>query len=271
MAVERITIPQIQRMKDEGKKLVVMTAYDYELARIVDHAGPEMILVGDSGGRHCLGYEDFASVTMEDMILMTRSARRGAKRALVIGDMPFMSYQVSVEDAVRNAGRLMKEALADAVKLEGGEDFAPHVRAIVKAGIPVMAHMGLTPQTAMAVGGYLNQDAGPMEEQIRRDAFALQEAGAFSIVFTRVPPPIAAALTKELRVPTLGGGGSGDDCDGQVCVMHGVFGLTVDHLDAQSNYGPLARPVFEAASAFIADVRAGKPVRSRREQAPAQG
>src|SRR3954469_8494615 len=133
MAVERITIPQIQRMKDEGKKLVVMTAYDYELARIVDRAGPEMILVGDSGGRHCLGYEDFAAVTMEDMIFMTRSARRGAQGAVVVGDMPFMSYQVSTEDAVRNAGRLVKEAGADAVKLEGGEDFAPQVRAIVKA------------------------------------------------------------------------------------------------------------------------------------------
>lgn len=265
MGVERITIPQIQRMKADGKKLVVMTAYDYELARIIDRAGPEMILVGDSGGRYCLGYDNFAAVTMEDMILMTRSVRRGTRRALVVGDLPFMSYQVSIEDAVRNAGRLVKEGGADAVKLEGGEAFAPHVHAIVRAGIPVMAHMGLTPQTAIGLGDYLAA-AGPVEERVRRDAFALQEAGAFSIVFTRVPPPLAAALTKELRVPTLSGGGSGDDCDGQVCVMHGVFGLTVDHLDMEMPYGPLARPVFEAAAAFIADVRAGKPVRSRREQ-----
>jgi 3-methyl-2-oxobutanoate hydroxymethyltransferase len=261
-----VTVADVQQMKRDGRKIVVMTAYDYEMARIVDRAGPEMILVGDSGGRYALGYDEFAPVTMDEMVLLTRSARRGAQRALVVGDLPFMSYQVSVEDAVRNAGRLVKEAGADAVKLEGGEDFAPMVRAIVRAGIPVMAHMGLTPQTALAYGGYQSGAGVPVDAQLRRDALALQDAGAFSVVFTRVPPALAEALTRELAIPTLAGGGAGDACDGQVCVLHNVFGLTVEALARPATaYGPLARPVFEAAQAFIADVRAGKPVRSQRE------
>jgi len=263
-----VTIPQLNRMKSEGHKIVVMTAYDFEMARIVDRAGVEMILVGDSGGRYALGYESFNPVTLDEMILLTRSVSRGAKNAMVVGDLPFMSYQVSVEDALRSAGRMMKEANADAVKLEGGEDFAPAVRALVKAGIPVMAHMGITPMMAIGSGGYLNQDVKPIEDQIRRDALALQDAGAFSVVFTRVPPPLATALTKELRIPTLAGGGAGDDCDGQVCVMHGVFGLTVDELETpKAIYGPLVKPILETAEAFVADVRAGRPVRSRRDNA----
>lgn len=262
----RVSIPELSRMKHDGQKIVVMTAYDFEMARIIDRAGVEMILVGDSGGRYSLGYESFNPVTLDEMILLTRSASRGSKHAMVIGDLPFMTYQVTVEDAVRSAGRMMKEADADGIKLEGGEDFAPAVRAIVRAGIPVMAHMGITPMMAIGQGGYLSKDVKPVDEQIRRDALALQDAGAFSIVFTRVPPALAASLTKELSIPTLAGGGSGDDCDGQVCVMHNVFGLTVEELDnPRSNYGPLAKPVFETAQAFIADVRAGKPVRSRRD------
>jgi 3-methyl-2-oxobutanoate hydroxymethyltransferase len=264
-AVARVTIPDLNRLKREGQKIVVMTAYDYEMARIIDRAGVESILVGDSGGRHCLGYESFNPVTLEEMILMTRSVCRGAKNAMVVGDLPFMTYQVTVEDAVRAAGKMMKETDCDAVKLEGGEDYAPHVRAIVKAGIPVMAHMGITPMMAVGQGDYRDMDAGPLEDQIRRDAFALQDAGAYSVVLTRVPPPLAMALTKELAIPTLAGGGAGDDCDGQVCVMHGVFGLRVEELDnPKSLYGPLAKPIFDTAQAFINDVKAGKPVRSRR-------
>lgn len=264
--VEKITIPEIQRMKAEGKKITTFTSYDFETARIMDRAGAEMILVGDSGGKYLLGHEEFNYMTMEEEILLTRSVRRGTKHALVVGDMPFMSYQLSIEEAVRNAGRLVKEAGADVIKLEGGEEFAPHIQAVVKAGIPVMGHMGFSPQTAMALGGYLSADAVASEEQFRKDALALQAAGAFCIVFTRVPPPIAATLTRELRVPTLAGGGSGDDCDGQVCVIHNVFGMTVEELDSpKSAYGGLARPLFEAATSFMADVRAGKPVRSKRE------
>jgi 3-methyl-2-oxobutanoate hydroxymethyltransferase len=253
-------------MKTESQKIVVMTAYDFEMARIVDRSGVEMILVGDSGGRYALGYDSFNPVTLEEMILLTRSVRRGAKHSLVVGDLPFMSYQVSVEDAVRSAGRMLKESDCDAVKLEGGEDYAPHVRAIVRAGIPVMAHMGITPMMSIGLGGYLNQQVTVVDDQLRRDALALQDAGAFSVVLTRVAPALAASLTKELRIPTLAGGGAGDDCDGQVCVMHGVFGLTVEELDEpKAMYGPLARPIFDTAQQFIADVRAGKPVRSRRD------
>jgi 3-methyl-2-oxobutanoate hydroxymethyltransferase len=263
MATERMTIPRIQQMKADGHKVVAMTAYDYELARIVDRAGPEMILVGDSGCKYLLGHNDFVEATMDEMVLMTRSVRRGTQRALVIGDLPFMSYQVNVEEAVRNAGRFIKEAGADAVKLEAGEEFAPTIQAIVRAGIPVMGHMGLTPQTAIGLGGYLVENTGLLEEQIRRDAFALQDAGVFSIIFTRVPPPLAAQLTRELKVPTLAGGGSGDECDGQVCVFHHVLGLSVDELEKPAGrYGPLARPVLEAAQAFLEDVRAGKSVRA---------
>ncbi|HLQ34878.1 MAG TPA: 3-methyl-2-oxobutanoate hydroxymethyltransferase [Chloroflexota bacterium] len=257
---------QLNRMKTESQKIVVMTAYDYEMARIVDRSGVEMILVGDSGGRYALGYDSFNPVTLEEMILLTRSVRRGAKHSLVVGDLPFMSYQVSVEDAVRSAGRMLKESDCDAVKLEGGEDYAPHVRAIVRAGIPVMAHMGITPMMSIGLGGYLNQQVTAVDDQLRRDALALQDAGAFSVVLTRVAPALAASLTKKLRIPTLAGGGAGDDCDGQVCVMHGVFGLTVEELDEpKAMYGPLARPIFDTAQQFIADVRAGKPVRSRRD------
>jgi 3-methyl-2-oxobutanoate hydroxymethyltransferase len=269
MTVERVTAASLRRMKEEGRKVVVITAYDYETARIVERAGADAILVGDSGGKYLLGHADFNAVTMDEMVLLTRSARRGASRALVVGDLPFMSYQVNPDDAVRNAGRLLKEANADGVKLEGGAEFAETVRAIVRAGIPVMGHMGLTPQTAIGMGGYL-AGAAPVEEQVRRDALALQDAGVFAVVFTRVPPALAAELTRELRIPTLAGGGAGDDCDGQVCVLHSVFGLSVDQLDAPtSRYGPLARPLYEATRAFVEDVRAGRPVRSEREARPA--
>jgi 3-methyl-2-oxobutanoate hydroxymethyltransferase len=261
----KITIADVQQMKRDGQKIITMTAYDYELARIVERAGAEIILVGDSGARHALGCDDM-SVTVDEMLLLTRSVARAAKQALVIGDMPFMSYQVSHEEAIRNAGRFLKEAGAGGVKIEGGEDFAPMIRAVVQAGIPVMGHMGLTPQTALAFGGnYRSESATVADDQVRRDAFALQEAGVFSIVLTRVPPKLAEELTKELRVPTLAGGGAGDACDGPVCVMHGVLGLRVEELDTpRAEYGPLAVPIYEAAKKFCDDVRAGKAVRGSR-------
>src|SRR5688572_11294038 len=157
-AGERVTIQQIQRMKRDGQRIVMMTAYDYELARIVDRAGPEMLLVGDSGARYALGYDQNITVTMDEMVLLTRSVCRARPRALVVADMPFMSYQASVEEAVRNAGRLIKEGGADAVKVEGGEEVAPVVQAIVRAGIPVQGHIGLTPHTAIGVGTYTNPE-----------------------------------------------------------------------------------------------------------------
>ena len=241
-----------------------MTAYDYTIARILERAGADILLVGDSGGRYALGAEDDIEATVDEMVLLTRSVSRGAQRSLVVGDMPFMSYQVGAEHAVANAGRYLKEARADAVKLEGGETFAPTVRAIVRAGIPVMGHMGLTPQTALAFGGDFRSGSAAVDvEQIRRDAYALVEAGVFALVFTRVPPDLAAALTKELPVVTLAGGGAGDDCDGQVAVIHNVLGLRAEELDTpRATYGPVAVPIFEAARRFCDDVRAGKPVRT---------
>lgn len=258
----RTTIAEIQQMKGK-RKLIAMTSYDYEVARIIERAGPDMLLVGDTGGKYNLGGEDIEA-TVDEMVLMTRSVSRAAKRALVIGDMPFMSYQISTEAAIANAGRFLKEARADAVKLEGGEEVAPTVRAIVRAGIPVMGHMGLTPQTALAYGGdFRSEHANVGVDKIRRDAFALQEAGVFSIVLTRVPPAVAADLTKELHVPTLAGGGSGDDCDGVVCVIHNQLGLRVDEIDTpRAKYGPLAVPMFEAAKQYCEDVRSGRAVRS---------
>lgn len=259
----RTTIADIIGLKRDGKRIIAMTAYDYQLARLVERAGADILLVGDSGCRHALGGDDITA-TMEEMLLLTRSVSRGAERALVVGDMPFLSYQVSHEQAIANAGRFLKEARADAVKLEGGESSAPAVRAIVGAGIPVMGHMGLTPQTALAYGGDFRSSAASVPvEQIRRDAEALVAAGVFCLVLTRVPPDLAATLTKELPVPTLSGGGSGDDCDGQVCVMHNVLGLRVEELDRpRAAYGPLAVPIYEAAKQFCDDVRAGKAVRS---------
>jgi len=264
----RNTVSDIQTLKSEGKRIVAMTAYDFEMARIVDKAGADIILVGDTGARYALGSDSDVEATMDEMILLSRSVSRASQRAMVVADMPFMSYQVSSEQAISNAGRFLKEAKADTVKLEGGEDFAPTVRTIVKAGIPVMAHIGLTVQTAFAYGGnYNHQDAAVSNEQIRRDALAMQDAGAYAVVFTKVPPDLASALTRELKIPTLAGGGAGDDCDGQVCVIHSALGLSADQIDnPKATYGPLAVMVYETMVRFNADVRAGKAVRSQREK-----
>ena len=260
----RMTIPDLQKMKQERRKIVVMTAYDFQMARIIDRAGVNVILVGDSGGRHLLGHEDDNSVTMDEMVLMTRAVSRGTKRALVVGDMPFMSYQASKEEAIRNAGRLIQEGGAQAVKLEVGADYAPTVEAIVRAGIPVMAHMGLTPMTTIGAGGFRSAGLGISEEQVWRDARALQAAGAFCLLLTRVPPELAKRVTDEVAIPTISGFGSGDDCDGTIGVTHGTLGFSVDDLDQPgAPYGPVAVPFFEAAQKFAEDVRAGKRVRSR--------
>src|SRR5438128_5559439 len=263
----RVTILDLQRMKHEKKKIVVMTAYDFQMARIIDRAGVDMILVGDSGGRHLLGHEDSNSVTMDEMVIMTRSVSRGSQRAMVVGDMPFMSYQVSKEEAVRNAGRLIQEAGAQAVKLEVGADYALTVEAVVKAGIPVMGHMGLTPMVTIGAGGFRAEGLQIDEEQVWRDARALQAAGCFSLLPTGVPADVAKRITQEVRVPTIAGFGAGDDCDGQIGVTHGVVGFTLEELDRpKAAYGPVAHSLFEAAEKFSQDVRSGKPVRSKRDQ-----
>ncbi len=254
--------------KNEKRKIVVMTAYDFQMVRIIDRAGVDMILVGDSGGRNLLGHEDNNSVTLDEMVLMTRSVSRGTKRALVVADMPFMTYQVSKEEAIRNAARLIQEGGAQAVKLEVGADYAPTVEAIVKAGIPVMAHMGLTPQAAIGRGGFFrSEDAQIAEEQVWRDARALEQAGLFCLLLTRVPPDPARRITLEVGIPTIAGFGAGDECDGQIGVTHSAVGFTVEELDQpRAAYGPVAVALFEAVRQFAEDVRAGKPVRSRRDQ-----
>lgn len=263
----RVTIPEIQRMKGEGRKIVMMTAYDFQMARIIDRAQVEMILVGDSGGRNLLGHEDSNSVTMDEMVLMTRAVARGTKQALVVGDMPFMTYQVTKEEAIRNAGRLIQEAGAQAVKLEVGAHYAPTVEAVVKAGIPVMGHMGMTPMATIGSGGFRSAGARIVEEQVWQDARALVAAGVFSLLLTGVPPDLAKRITQEVSVPTIAGFGAGDDCDGQIGVTHSTVGFMVEELDQpRATYGPVALSLFEAVRKFGEDVRAGKRVRSRRDQ-----
>ena len=220
------TVKTLQEMKNRGEKITMLTAYDYTTASLIDAAGIHTILVGDSLGMTMLGYEDTLSVTMEDMIHHTRAVARGAKDALVIADMPFMSYQASAYDALTNAGRLMKEGRAQAVKLEGGAAVAEQIRAIVDAGIPVVAHIGMTPQSCNAYGGFKVQGKDAANAQrILDDARLVQEAGAFLVVLECVPALLAARITKELTIPTIGIG-AGAECDGQVLVYQDMCGMT---------------------------------------------
>jgi 3-methyl-2-oxobutanoate hydroxymethyltransferase len=214
--------------KEKGERISMLTAYDYSTAKLIDEAGINSILVGDSLGMVMLGYEDTLSVTMEDMIHHTKAVSRGVKNAMVIADMPFMSYQTSVYDAVVNAGRLMKEGHADAVKLEGGADFCEQISAITKASIPVVAHLGLTPQSVKAFGGFKVQ--GKTEEAARKivdDALAIEKAGAFAVVLECVPAALAKVITDKLTIPTIGIG-AGAGCDGQVLVYQDMLGLFSD-------------------------------------------
>lgn len=222
------TVLTFKKAKQEGTKIAMLTAYDYSTAGLMDAAGVNAILVGDSLGNVMLGYEDTVSVTMEDMIHHGAAVARGAKNAMVVIDMPFMSYQTSVYDAVVNAGRLMKEGRANAVKLEGGVEVAPQIKAIVAAGIPVMAHIGLTPQSVNAFGGHKVQ--GKTEaaaKKLLEDAKAVEEAGAFSVVIEGVPAALAGLVTERLSIPTIGIG-AGADCDGQVLVYQDMLGMYSD-------------------------------------------
>jgi len=222
---KKITPVDIQTMKKEGKRISMLTAYDYPMALLEDRAGIEIILVGDSLAMTVLGYENTLPVTMDEMIHHTKAVTRGAKYALIIGDMPFMSYNTSENDAILNAGRFMKEGKADAVKLEGGAGVKDIVKAIVRAGIPVMGHIGLTPQTISMLGGFKVQGKDAEGAQkIIDDALQLEEAGAFSVLLEAVPAPIAKRVTERLTVPTIGIG-AGVYCDGQVLVVHDMLGL----------------------------------------------
>ncbi len=225
MERKKITPVDIQTMKKEGKKITMLTAYDYPVALLEDRAGIDIILVGDSLAMTVLGYENTLPVTMDEMIHHTKAVVRGAKHAMIIGDMPFMSYNASEREAIINAGRFMKEGGADAIKLEGGASVKDVVRAIVKGGIPVMGHIGLTPQTISMLGGFKVQGKDAKGAQkIIDDALSLEEAGAFSVLLEAVPAPITKMVTERLNVPTIGIG-AGVHCDGQVLVVHDLLGL----------------------------------------------
>ena len=242
--------------KAKGEKLSMLTAYDYSTAKLEDESGINGILVGDSLGNVVLGYEDTVSVTMEDMIHHGAAVARGAKNALVVVDMPFMSYEVTVEEAVRNAGRLMKEGRAGAVKLEGGVRVAEQIRAIVKAGIPVMGHIGLTPQSINVFGGFKVQ--GKSEEAARAllaDAKAVEEAGAFAVVIEAVPAALAQLITDAVSIPTIGIG-AGAGCDGQILVYQDMLGMFSDFtpkfVKRYANVGEVMREAFANYAAEVA-------------------
>jgi 3-methyl-2-oxobutanoate hydroxymethyltransferase len=225
MTKQKMPIPNLRQMKENGSKIRMVTAYDYPTGILVDQTDIEMILVGDSLGMVVLGYEGTVGVTMEEMLHHTKAVARGAKNTLIVSDLPFMSYNVSIEEAIRNAGRLMKEGHADAVKLEGGTVMVDTVRAIVRAGIPVMAHIGLTPQTASQLGGFKVQGKDVAAAQrLLAEAQQLEEAGAFAIVLEAIPAQLAERITNKLSIPTIGIG-AGVQCDGQVLVIHDMVGL----------------------------------------------
>ena len=252
------TVATFQKMKNEGTKISMLTAYDYSTAKLVDEAGINSILIGDSLGMVMLGYEDTLSVTMEDMIHHTAAVARGAKNALVIADMPFMSYEVSVEEAVTNAGRLMKEGRANAVKLEGGVRVAEQIRAITKAGIPVCAHIGLTPQSVNAFGGFKVQGkTAEAAQKMIDDALAVQEAGAFAVVLECVPAKLATIISEKLTIPTIGIG-AGAGCDGQVLVYQDMLALFNDFKPKfVKHFGNIGPQMTAAFKAYDEEVKAG--------------
>ena len=258
MGRTKVTIADLYARKNRGEKIAMLTAYDYGTAAMVDEAGVEVVLVGDSLGMVVLGYESTAPVTMDEMIHHAKAVRRGVKNALVIGDMPFMSYNVSREEAIRNAGRFIKEAGCDAVKLEGGTEMAATVKAVVDAGIPVCAHIGLTPQTAVKLSGFKVQGkdaAGAMD--LINSARSLDEAGAFLLVMECIPDAIAARITKKVTMPTIGIG-AGPGCDGQVLVINDMLGVFERFLPKfVKQYAKLAPRIKEALTAYIADVKGG--------------
>lgn len=258
-APKPVTTLDLLKMKAAGTRIVMLTCYDALFARLLDAAGIDILLVGDSVNQVLGGAESTLSATLEQMIYHTRIVRRGTRRALVVCDMPFLTYQVTREDAIRNAGRAMAQTGCHAVKVEGGVHIAPTVRALVEVGIPVMGHIGLTPQSLHALGGARVQGRDDVAAQrLKNDATALQEAGAFAVVLELVPAALAAEITRSLTIPTIGIG-AGPSCDGQVLVLHDMLGLN-EEFNAKfvKQYAQLAGEVRRAAGAFAEDVRAGR-------------
>lgn len=254
----RLTIKDIQEMKEKGQKIPMITAYDYTSAKILEAAGIPLLLVGDSLGQVILGYDSTLPVTMEDMLHHIKAVVRGTTRALIIGDMPFMSYQADPSDAIRNAGLMLKEGGCQAVKLEGGCSVAETIEKMVGWGIPVMGHIGLTPQSVNQLGGYRVQGkTAKAAAQLLKDAQCLQEAGAFSIVLECVPAPLARVITQRVNIPTIGIG-AGPYCDGQVQVFHDMLGLFTDFVPKHARrYARLADGMKEAIASYIKDVQEG--------------
>ena len=276
----KVTVPDILSRKfpssevpvAESRKITCLTAYDYPTARLLDEAGVDILLVGDSLGMVTLGYDSTLPVTLEEMLHHTRAVRRGTNRALLVADMPYGSFHVSIDESVRNAVRLVKEAGAEAVKIEGGERRLELISRLVEAEIPVMGHVGLTPQSINALGGFRVQGkTSEAADQLERDACAVESAGAFSIVIESVPRELGARITQKLHIPTIGIG-AGPDCDGQVLVFHDVFGLTLGHKPKFARqYANLASEISRAAAEFCSDVRAGRfPSDSESYHTPAE-
>jgi 3-methyl-2-oxobutanoate hydroxymethyltransferase len=253
----RITINQIKEMKPKGEKITMLTAYDYSTAKIVDEVGIPIILVGDSLGTVVLGYGSEIPVTMDEMIHHTKAVVRGTKQAMVIGDMPFMTYHISVEDALRNAARFIQEGGAKAVKLEGGVTVAEKVQRIVECGIPVLGHIGLTPQSIHQLGGHKVQGKTPeAAARLLKDAQALEEAGAFAVVLETVPSQLASLITQKISIPTIGIG-AGAGCDGQVLVINDILSLSDFVPKHAKQYAKLADIIRNAVTEYYNEVKSG--------------
>jgi 3-methyl-2-oxobutanoate hydroxymethyltransferase len=255
----RVSINQIKEMKQKGEKIAMLTAYDYSTAKIVDDAGVPLILVGDSLGMVVLGYESTIPVTMEEMLHHTKAVVRGTKKALIVGDLPFMTYHISTADALKNAARFIQEAGCQAVKLEGGVNVAEKVQKIVECGIPVMGHIGLTPQSINQFGGFKIQGKTPAAAaKLLKDAQALEEAGAFAVVMETVPAPLAALVTRKIGIPTIGIG-AGIGCDGQVQVINDILGSFTDFVPKHAKQYVRIRDIMAGAiTQYFSEVKSGK-------------
>jgi 3-methyl-2-oxobutanoate hydroxymethyltransferase len=255
----RVTINQIKEMKQKGEKIVMLTAYDYTTAKLVENAGIPMILVGDSLGNVVLGYETTIPVTMDVMMHHTKAVVRGTSKAMIIGDMPFMTYHISVEEALRNAARFLQEAGTQAVKLEGGVNVAEKVKRLVDCGIPVMGHIGLTPQSINQFGGHKIQGKTPeAAKRLLEDARALEQAGAFAVVLETVPAALATLITKKISIPTIGIG-AGAGCDGQVQIVNDILGSHTGYIPKHAKqYAKLRDIMLKAFTEYYDDVKTGK-------------
>jgi len=257
MMRKKITIPELQQMKLEGRRIAVLTAYDYPTAKLLDEAGVDILLVGDSAAVVFCGYETTLPITMEEMLYHLKAVVRARPRALVVADMPFMACQSGETEALQNCGRMLKEGGAEAVKIEGGVNMAPIIRAVTEMDIPVMGHVGLTPQSVHRMGGYKVQGRKEQAERIIEDAVAVQEAGAFALVLEGIPSSLAARITETLDIPTIGIG-AGPDCSGQVLVIHDILGLCEKYspkfVRRYADLGPL---ITAAARQYVSEVKDG--------------